>query len=107
VSTGQIATEMKTKKGEPTSFAQNPWNAVIAAGHNSGEVSMWVPNMGKAAVTMLTHPSQRVNAIAFHPQGQYMATAGVDSRLRIWDMRTYKKLHDYFVPTQPSGLDFS
>jgi len=80
---------------------------VVAAGHGSGEVSMWVPNMGKPAVDLLAHPSQKINAIAFHPQGQYMATAGVDSRLRIWDLRTYKKLHDYFVPSQAFSLDFS
>lgn len=69
ISTGQLVSEIKTKKGEPSAFGQNPWNAVVAAGHVSGEVSMWIPNMGKAAVNILCHPSQRVNALAFHPQG--------------------------------------
>jgi U3 small nucleolar RNA-associated protein 7 len=63
--------------------------------------------MGKPVVTMLAHPSQPVSAIAMHPQGQYMATSGKDGRMKIWDLRTYKKIHDYFTPQPATDLDFS
>lgn len=32
-------------------------------------------------------------------QGKYMATAGGDGRVRIWDLRTYKMLHGYQFST--------
>lgn len=99
VSTGAMVTEIKSKKGEPTAMALSSWNAVVLGGHSSGEVSMWIPNMGKPVVTLLAHPSQKVTSIAVHPNGKYMATTGLDSRLKIWDMRNYKMVYDYFTPT--------
>lgn len=68
---------------------------------------MWTPNMGKPVVTMLTHPSQPVSAISVHHRGQHIATAGKDGRMKIWDIRTFKLLHDYFAPQPISNLDFS
>jgi len=107
VSTGQMLTEIKTKKGEPTSMALNPHNAVVLLGHSSGETTMWTPNFGKPVATMLTHGSAPVTAIAATRCGRYMATTGKDARLKIWDIRNFKAVHDFFTPLPGVSLDFS
>ena len=39
--------------------------------------------------------------------GQYMATAGVDSDIRIWDLRTFKPVHTYLSHAPASNLEVS
>lgn len=36
-----------------------------------------------------------------------MATSGLDGKMRIWDVRTYKELHTYYTPTPASCLAIS
>ena len=36
-----------------------------------------------------------------------MATSGVDRKLKIWDLRTYKELHSYKLGAGPGHLAFS
>jgi U3 small nucleolar RNA-associated protein 7 len=40
-----------------------------------------------------------VKSIAIHPNGNYMSTMGKDGFLKIWDLRTYKEIYDYWTPT--------
>lgn len=70
---------------------------------------MWTPNMGsKPVVTMLTHPSSPVTAIATSRCGKYLATAGKDSKFKIFDIRnTYQSIHTYFSPAPATSLSFS
>lgn len=85
---GKTVSEIKTKRGEPLGMTQNVQNAVICTAHSSGEVTMWTPNMGsKPVVTMLAHPSAPVTAIATSRCGKYLATAGKDSKFKIFDIR--------------------
>lgn len=109
VSMGQDVAEARTKKGDPTALTQNRMNAVVAAGHSSGEVTMWTPNMGSTPVVkLLAHPSAPVTSIAVSRNGHYLASTGKDSRLKIWDLRnTYKCLYDYFTPAPCSSVDWS
>ena len=37
----------------------------------------------------------------------YMATSGVDRKLKIWDLRTYKELHCFKMAAGPGQLSFS
>ena len=67
---------------------------------------MWSPNMSKPLVKMLCHRGP-VNAIAVDRSGHYMATSGLDSQLKIWDVRTYQCLHSYYTPKPASSLDIS
>lgn len=84
-------------------------NAVMAVGHATGEVTMWTPNMGsKPVLKLLAHPSAQVTSLAVSRNGQFMATTGKDSRLKVWDIRnTYKCLYDYFTPSPAHSCDFS
>ena len=98
ISTGEIVSEMKSKKGEPFSFCQNKQNGIMYMGHSYGGVSLWSPNMGSSLVDILCHPSSPVTSISITNDGRYMATTGTDSRLRVWDLRKYDMVYDYFTP---------
>ena len=109
-STGNLICEHRTKLGTCDTMTQNPYNAVMALGHNNGTVTMWTPNMTKPVVQMLCHRAN-VTSVAFDLTGNYMATAGVDCQVHIWDARKFgEKLHSYHTPgnTKPAtSLDIS
>ena len=48
-----------------------------------------------------------VKAIAVDQTGHHMATSGVDSEIKIWDMRTFKPLHTYFSHAPAINLEIS
>lgn len=106
---GQVIAEIKTKKGEPLAMRQNPQNGVMCVGHNTGEVTMWTPNMASTPVVkILCHPSAPVTSLAVSRCGKYMATTGKDSKLKVWDIRnTYQSVHTYFTPSPGISTDFS
>lgn len=105
-STGQIVSEHRTKLGPCHVLRKNPYNAVIHTGHANGTVNLWSPASSEPLAKMLTHRGP-VRALAFDREGLYMATAGADSQLKIWDIRTFKEVHSYFTPTPACSLDIS
>ena len=86
---------MKTR--EPICLKLNPYNAISCIGDNRGCVSMYSPNTSEPLVKVLCHKGN-VNAIAFDKRGYNMVTAGTDGLWKVWDLRTYKVLHEYFSP---------
>lgn len=48
-----------------------------------------------------------VRALSMSPDGTYMATAGADSSLKIWDVRMFKEMHVYQLHRPASTLDIS
>lgn len=105
-STGALVCELRTRLGTPTAFAQNRRNAILHVGHGNGQVTLWSPNMSTSLVKMQTHKGP-VRAIAIDRGGHYMATAGMDGRMNIFDIRTYKEVHSYFTPRPASSLAIS
>ncbi|CUS08999.1 unnamed protein product [Tuber aestivum] len=105
-STGNLVSGHRTRLGSPASMAQNQRNAIIHVGHANGSVTLWSPNMSTPLVKMLTNRGP-VRAIAIDRGGQYMATAGADSRMNIFDIRTFREVHSYYTPTPASTLDIS
>lgn len=105
-STGQIVAQHRTKLGPCNVMRQNPWNAVLALGHGNGCVTHWTPNMATPAVKMLCHRGP-IKAIAIDPTGHHMVTAGFDSMVKVWDVRTFKPMHAYRSPAPPAWLDIS
>ena len=49
--------------------------------------------------------SMPVSALGVDLAGRYMVTAGMDSRVKVWDVRTFKPLHDYFSTSPVHTLD--
>ncbi|KAK6359476.1 Small subunit (SSU) processome component [Orbilia brochopaga] len=105
-STGNLVCEINTKMGTPTSMSQNQRNAILHVGHAKGTVTLWSPNTTTPLVKMLCHKGP-VRALAVDREGYYMATAGQESLISVWDIRTYKKVHSYSTPTPANSLHIS
>ena len=72
-------------------MAQNLHNAVIHLGHQNGTVTLWTPNLPHPAVRLLAHLGPAVS-VSVDPStgGRYMATAGHDGTVKVWDCRNWK-----------------
>ncbi|XP_072331930.1 WD repeat-containing protein 46 [Scyliorhinus torazame] len=106
VSVGKEVTATCTKTGRLDVMAQNPSNAIIHLGHTQGTVTLWSPNVKEPLVKMLCHRGS-VRAVAVDQTGTYMATSGLDRMLNVYDIRSYRRLHSYFIPCGASQLAFS
>lgn len=66
---------------------------------------MWTPNVETPVAKMLCH-RQPVRACAVDQRGLYLATAAVDSTVKVWDVRTFKCLQSYRLGCGASHLAF-
>ncbi|KAF8273392.1 WD40-repeat-containing domain protein, partial [Lactarius quietus] len=91
-STGQLVVEHRTKLGACVTMTQNVHNAVIHLGHQNGTVTLWTPNLPHPAVRLLAHLGP-VCSVSVDPSsgGRYMATAGMDGSVKLWDCRSWKE----------------
>ncbi|KAL6247312.1 putative U3 small nucleolar RNA-associated protein 7 [Rhinocladiella similis] len=105
-STGQIVAEHPTRKGAPTSLAQNPYNAILHVGHQNGTVSLWSPNSTTPLVKMQSNAGP-VRSIAIDRSGHYMLCGGQDLRLKLWDLRALKEVHSYTTRQPATTIDIS
>lgn len=106
VSMGTRVGSICTGLGRLDVMTHNPANAVVYLGHAAGTVTLWSPTVKKPLVKMLTHKAP-VRALAIDSTGNYLATSGVDKRVKVFDLRTCKMLHKVQVPMGASSLDFS
>ena len=109
VSTGQIASQyrMDHSANKLTCMTQNRTNAIMHTGHPNGTVALWSPNVQKPLVKLLANPSTIRGIAVDSTTGNYMATAGVDRSLKIFDLRNYKCVHNYKLRSVPGCLSFS
>lgn len=107
-SVGKHVVEHRTRMGPCRVMRQNPYNGVLHLGHNNGCVTLWTPNMSSYAVKQLCHRGP-LTAVAVDRGGHYMATAGADGQMKIWDIRKFtdKPLQAYFSPNPATCLDIS
>ncbi|XP_041368413.1 WD repeat-containing protein 46-like isoform X2 [Gigantopelta aegis] len=106
ISVGKAVAGHRTKLGRLDVMCKNPSNAVIHLGHSRGTVTLWSPNVKEPLVKMLCHGTG-VRSVAVDKRGLYMATSGVDRKLKIWDLRTYKMLQSYKLAAGATTLAFS
>ncbi|KAF0692540.1 Aste57867_16352 [Aphanomyces stellatus] len=106
VTTGKQISTHKTKLGLCETMAMNPWNAVINLGHANGVVTLWTPNMAEPVIKMQCHQGP-IRALAVHLDGKYMATTGDDRKLKVFDLRNYKLVHEYYLNSGANTLDIS
>ena len=105
-STGQLVTETRTKLGKCQVLRQNPFNACVSAGHANGTVTMWAPSMATPLVKMLCHRGP-VMSIGHDSTGKYMVTTGLDKQMKVWDIRMFRPLHNYYTSTPGTSIDIS
>lgn len=72
-------------------MTQNLHNAVIHLGHQNGCITLWTPNLPHPAVQLLAHLGP-VSSVSVDPSsgGRYMASAGKDGTVKVWDCRNWK-----------------
>lgn len=104
VTTGEMVGTHRTGLGRTRVMQANPFNGVVGLGHSGGTVSMWKPTSSVALVNMQCGHGP-MSAIAFHPNGHLMATAGVEKKIKIWDLRKFEALET--IPGNATTLNFS
>ncbi|KAK3066625.1 hypothetical protein LTS18_001597, partial [Coniosporium uncinatum] len=105
-STGQMIAELPTKMGAPTSFGQNPYNAIVHCGHQNGQVTLWSPNATEPLVKLLPHRGP-VRAVAMDREGRYMLSTGQDLKMEVYDIRMWKEVNRYFLRQPGTSLAIS
>jgi WD40 repeat protein len=70
-------------RGELTSVAFDPSNALIGAGSSSGAALLWDLRSKKRIARLAGH-SDTVAALAFSADGRFLATAGQDGIAKVW-----------------------
>lgn len=107
-STGNSVSKHRTKLGPCRVMKQNPQNAVLHLGHSNGVVTLYSPAQQDPLVKILAHKGGSIRDLAVDLTGNYMVTGGTDSRIKIWDLRTFKLLNQYSVRyAAPTSLDIS
>lgn len=102
---GQMIGNYRTGMGRTDVMQVNPFNGVVALGHSGGTVSMWKPTSAAPLLKMLCHRGP-ISALAFHPNGHIMATAAMDKKIKLWDLRKLdSELQN--IPGHAKTLDFS
>lgn len=104
VTTGALVGNYRTGLGRTNVMQVNPYNGVVSLGHSGGTVTMWKPTSSSPLVKMLCHQGS-VSALAFHPNGHLMATAGKDKKIKLWDLRKFEAFQT--LPGHANTLDFS
>jgi U3 small nucleolar RNA-associated protein 7 len=106
VSIGEYVAGYQTGHGPCKVLKHNPQNAVSHLGHSNGVVSLWSPAAGKALVSMFCHKAP-VTDLAVDREGRYMVTTGLDSTLKVWDLRKFALLHTYKLKKPAVSVDIS
>ncbi|KAK6144703.1 hypothetical protein DH2020_021523 [Rehmannia glutinosa] len=104
ITTGQMIGNFRTGFGRSDVMQVNPFNNVVTVGHSGGTVSMWKPTSAAPLVKMLCHKGP-VTALAFHSNGHLMATAGMERKIKLWDLRKFEVLQT--LPGHATTMDFS
>lgn len=63
----------------------------LASGGGGGKIQLWSLDDEKPMRTLDGH-TERVCRVAFHPSGQYLASASEDTTWRLWDVRTGQEI---------------
>uniref|UniRef100_A0A674JSY8 WD repeat-containing protein 46 n=1 Tax=Terrapene triunguis TaxID=2587831 RepID=A0A674JSY8_9SAUR len=106
ISVGKEVATICTRGGRLGVMGQNPANAIVHLGHSNGTVTLWSPNVKEPLVRMLCHQGG-VRAVAVDSSGTYMATSGLDRKLRVYDLRAYQPLQSLVLPVGAGHLSFS
>jgi len=107
-STGNLVSQHRTKMGPCQAIRQNSSNSIIHLGHTNGTVTLWTPSSSEYVVKMLCHKGSPITSLAIDRSGRYMATGGGDSKVKIFDLRMYKEIHQYNTyGGAPTALDIS
>ena len=102
ITNGKIEKEIKARPS--TSMWQSYNNAVIHNGYSNGQVALFVPNIAKPVVKFLAHSTPVLSGAS---DRNYIVTSGLDSKIKVWDVRTYKMVYEYYSPQPSKSISIS
>lgn len=79
----------------------------MITGHSNGHINMWTPNFASEPVVQMLGHQSGVSNLKVDYSGNYLYTTGLDKKLKIWDLRTFKEVHNYYTPNQAQSLAVS
>jgi WD40 repeat protein len=85
--------------------ATGKWNRcgwMALAGGTPGKVQVWDAATGKPLLALEGHTNW-VNAVAYSPNGKYIASGSMDKTIRLWDAKTGKELLS--IPAHEDSVD--
>ena len=90
-------------------IAYNPADRrLLASAGWDGTIRLWDPWTGKPRHAMNAYP-RNARAVAFSPDGQYLAAAGETGIVKVWGTTTWREVLDVSLPTRelPATIAFS
>ncbi len=90
---GALIRVYKKQNEKINSLALSEDSNLIVTGHNN-DIKIWSARVKRRIKTITAH-NGRVIALAFSPDGQWLASAGADQEIKIWNWRS-GELHQTF-----------
>lgn len=92
--------------GHVSSLCVNGSSGVLNMAHSNGVVSLWAPSQATPLARMFAHRGG-VSHIRASSEGHHLITAGSDSTVRVWDVRTFRELHAWTTPSMLTSVAVS
>ncbi|KAL7672005.1 hypothetical protein ACOME3_006903 [Neoechinorhynchus agilis] len=104
VSTGQLISCIRTSRfGVAHALKHNPTSGISVLAHSNGSITMWTPTCSEFVAEMHCHTSSVID-VCFDKTGNLLYTAGIDAKLKIFDVRTMNLLKTHRIRTPANGI---
>ncbi|HEV8062725.1 MAG TPA: WD40 repeat domain-containing protein [Gemmataceae bacterium] len=101
--TDQALQTYRESNGLILSITYSPDGALLATGSSDGLVRIYDPAIGLKQTLGSQADRQYIYAVAFHPNGKFLVSAGLDYT-RLWDLATAKDIRHLDVDNRPGEV---
>ena len=105
ISTGKLSGLRHSRLGEIQCMQRDPSTNILSVGHPHGHMTLWSPKMANPLLRHKCHQGS-ISDLAWDEKGTYFYTSGRDDYVRVWDMRTFRSLHQVHAE-HASTIDLS
>jgi WD40 repeat protein len=92
VTSGEMVRSFQGPSTHAVAF--HPTKAYVASGGGDGQVRLWDPTTGHEIRPPLPQETDRIESVAFSPDGTYLATASLREVI-VWDAKSFKKCNTF------------